>query len=471
MHVAVIGAGPAGITCAYELAKRGTAVDVYEADSAPGGMAKSIELWDQKVDLGPHRFFSKDPRVNRLWAEVAGDDYEMVERLTRIFYKQRFFYYPLKPFNALKNLGPVEAAACLLSYAKEKVRPTPQDDSFESWVTSRFGRRLFSIFFKTYTEKLWGIPCSELDADFAAQRIKKLSLYEAVKNALLGNRGNEHKTLVDAFAYPHGGSGAIYERMARGVEERGGRVRYGAPIRRIAMENGRAAGVETMDGAMRAYDRVVSTMPFTDLVRGLGTAPDAVLEQVDRLRFRNTVLVYLLVQGSGLFRDNWLYVHAADLQMGRMTNFRNWVPHLYGDQEDTILALEYWCYDKDAMWRASDDELAAMARREAEATGLLEGRPVLRAHAVRIPRSYPVYDRGYGRRVREVEQWLDTVQGLTVIGRGGAFKYNNQDHSMLMGLLAAENIAEGAGHNLWAINTDYEYHEDSALEKTGLKDA
>src|SRR5688572_16146615 len=339
MHVAVIGAGPAGITAAYQLAKKGVRVDVYEAAPFVGGMATTIELWGQRVDLGPHRFFSSDRLVNELWLEVVGRDYDMVNRTTRIFYEGKFFHYPLRAFDALKNLGLLEAGFCVASYAKQKVRPPEDDGTFENWVTSRFGRRLFEIFFKTYSEKLWGISCRELDADFAAQRIKKLDLYEAIKNALLGGRGNEHKTLVDQFAYAWRGSGTVYERMAQGVRDAGSQVLLGTPVRGVIMEGGRASGVELDGGERRNYDRIVSSMPLTLMVQSLREAPAQVVENTKKLKFRNTILVYLRVDGQDLFPDNWLYVHAPDLQTGRITNFSNWSPTLNGSERDTILAL------------------------------------------------------------------------------------------------------------------------------------
>jgi protoporphyrinogen oxidase len=470
MHVAVIGAGPAGITAAYELAKGGAQVEVFEAGPSVGGMAKTIDLWGQKVDIGPHRFFSSDTRVNELWLEVAGRDYEMVDRLTRIYYKGSFFFYPLKALDALKNLGLWEAGVCTLSYGKEKVAPTEQDGTFESWVVSRFGRRLFEIFFKTYSEKLWGISCKELDADFAAQRIKKLSLFEAIKNAVFGGKGNKHKTLVDQFAYPTGGTGMIYERMAQKVVALGGQVHLKRPVERVIVENGRVVGLELVGGETRRYDHVVSSMPLTLLVNKLDGAPEAVKASSKKLRFRNTILVYLKVDAKDLFPDNWLYVHSADLKMGRVTNFRNWVPQLYGNESSSILALEYWCYDQDEMWSWPEEKLVALAKDEIRKTGLVKDAPISAGHVYKIPRCYPVYERGYKENLRPVEEYLKTVPGLTPIGRYGAFKYNNQDHSILMGLLAAENLLEQSGHNLWDINTDYEsYQESSVITKTGLE--
>lgn len=469
-RVAVIGAGPAGITAAYELAKSGVEVEVFEASPQVGGLAKTIDLWNQKVDLGPHRFFSSDTRVNKLWLELAKGEYEMVNRLTRIYYKNKFYYYPLKPFDALKNLGIFEAAACVASFAKQQITPVKENGSFENWVVKRFGRRLFEIFFKTYTEKLWGIPCTTLDADFAAQRIKKLNLYEAIKNALIGGKGNKHKTLVDQFAYPKGGSGMIYANMETFINANKGKVHLNAPVKRVITVNGVAKSIELEDGTVKHFDHIISSMPISLLVTRLPEVPEEIKAAAHSLKFRNTILVYLNVHAKDLFPDNWLYVHSNELQMGRLTNFRNWVPELYGKEETSIMVLEYWCYDEDKMWSADNNELIELAKKELRATGLIGDAHISEGHVHRIQRCYPVYDNGYKDRLKPVEDYLSSVKNLSVIGRYGAFKYNNQDHSILMGLLAAENILKGTNHNLWEINTDYEnYQESSVITKTGLE--
>ena len=469
MRVGIVGAGPAGMTAAYELAKAGAQIELFEGSPDVGGMAKSISLWGQTVDLGPHRFFSSDTRINRIWLEVAGHDYDMVDRLTRILYKNKLFYYPLRPFNALQNLGLCEALLCLASYGKEQFQPTPagKEPTFEDWVVSRFGRRLFSIFFKTYSEKLWGIPCSELDADFAAQRIKKFSLMEAVKSAF-GLGATQHKTLVDQFAYPHGGTGSIYHRMADRCREMNGLIHTNTPVKRVVLDRNRAVGIALPDGTVKTFDHVVSSMLLTDLVSRMDHVPETVTQALSRLRFRNTVIVFLRVQGPDLFKDNWLYVHSTGLATGRITNFRNWTPHLYGEHSDTVLALEYWCYNEDPLWHLHNGEIQAQAAKDLQASGLLRDRAILDGHVVRIENSYPVYARGYKEPLTIVTGYLRSIQNLSVIGRYGAFKYNNQDHSMLMGLLAAQNIVQGANHNLWDINTDYEYQESSVITKVGL---
>ncbi len=467
-RVAVIGAGPAGITCAYQLAKQGVEVHLYEAAPQVGGLAKTLDLWGQKVDLGPHRFFSDDTRVNKLWLEVAGRDYRMVDRLTRIYYKNNFYYYPVKAFDALSKLGLFTSAVCVLSYFKEKLIPTKQDGTFESWVTNRFGKRLYEIFFKTYTEKLWGIKCNELDADFAAQRIKKFSLGEAMKSAL-GIGGTKHKTLVDQFAYPTGGTGMIYERMEKFVNANGGKVLCNTPVKRVLKEGDTATGIELMTGEVVNYDHVVSTMPFTIMVKQLPGIPQNIVDFANKLSFRNTILVYLHINGKDLFPDNWLYVHSADVETGRISNFRNYVPEINMGKETTIVAMEYWCYDEDAMWSMSEAELIELGKKELIKTGLNNGAPIMEGHVYKIPRCYPVYSNNYKDVLKPIENYLSSINGLSVIGRYGAFKYNNQDHSILMGLLAADNIVTNAGHNLWDINTDYDnYQERSTITAAGL---
>lgn len=467
--VAVIGAGPAGITAAYELAKAGVQVEVYEAAPQVGGLSKTIDLWGQKVDLGPHRFFSNDTRINKVWLEVAGKDYRMVDRLTRIYYKNKFYYYPIKAGDALKKLGFFTSAACFFSFMWQSVRPIKQDGTFENWVVSRFGRKLFSIFFKTYSEKLWGISCKELDADFAAQRIKKLSLWEAAKNAISGGKNNKHKTLVDQFAYPIGGTGMVYERMKDFVVNKGGHVHLKTPVKRVLSKNGKVHAIELENGQINEFDHVISSMPFTHLVTRLPETPQNILDLTKTLTFRNTILVYLHVQGKDLFPDNWLYVHSTDLKMGRITNFRNWVPEILNGKDSTIVVLEYWCNDDDKEWTDTDENWIELGKKELIKTGLIKNAPITEGYVHKIHRCYPVYSEGYKDNLKPVEQYLTTIDGLSVIGRYGAFKYNNQDHSILMGLLAAENLVKGTKHNLWEINTDYEdYQEKSTITEAGL---
>jgi protoporphyrinogen oxidase len=458
--VAIIGAGPAGLTAAYQLAKKGFNVKVFEAGDSVGGMAKTISLWGQLVDLGPHRFFSKDPRVNSVWLEVIGKDYSMVRRLTRIYYRNVLFDYPLQMFNALKGLGIFEAAYCTLSYLKAKLLPEKEESTFEAWVTNRFGKRLFTMFFKSYSEKLWGISCKELDANFATQRIKQLSFFEAIKSAILGSGGSKHRSLVDEFAYPHLGTGAVYNRMAQKIAGMGGEMLLKTPVTSVhpASNADTKPYLRLADGSEQTFDHIISSMPITALVDRMG-APNDVRVHAKSLRFRNTILVYLRTEGGNPFPDQWIYVHLPDLKLGRITNFRNWVPSINNGLSDTILCVEYWCYDLDAIWEEEDESLINLATKEIYQTSLVSVGSVKAGKVVRIPKCYPVYATGYREHLQVVENFLSAQHKINVIGRYGAFKYNNQDHSILMGLLAAENVADGKNHNLWSINVDDEYQE------------
>jgi protoporphyrinogen oxidase len=431
-------------------------------------MAKTIELWSQLVDLGPHRFFSNDPRVNTIWLEVLGNNYKMVNRLTRIYYKKTFFDYPLKAFNALKGLGILEATYCIISYLKAKLVPKKDESTFESWVSNKFGSRLYSIFFKSYSEKLWGISCTELDADFAAQRIKKLSLFEAVKSAIFSSSGNKHKTLVDEFSYPLHGAGAAYEEMAKRIKKLDGEILLNTPVKYVTPPDGLNSEPEIQleNGKKLSFSHIISSMPITLLINRMN-APEEIKQHANSLKFRNTILVYLLIDGDSPFPDQWIYVHSAELKTGRITNFRNWVPGINKDADDTILCLEYWCYDDDNTWSMKDEDLIEIAIKEIYQTSLVPEGSVQSGKVIRIPRCYPVYATGYKKHLDPIEKYLSSRKKITVIGRYGAFKYNNQDHSILMGLLAAENIADGKNHNLWEINTDYEYQESSKITATG----
>lgn len=486
MRIGVIGAGPAGLTAALRLQQMGQTVELFEASGEVGGMARSFDLWGHRVDLGPHRFFSRDARINRFWHACIDPDVVQVDRQTRIAYRGRFFDYPLRAGNVVANVGVADAIRCMASYARQKVAPTTAQggaESFEAWVVSRFGRRLFEMFFKSYSEKLWGIPCDALDADFAAQRIRGFSLAQSLL-AMSGLARTKARTLVDQFAYPLAGSGAVYRRMAERFEAAGGRLHLNTPVAGVVASEGRVDGIAMPDGRLERFDHVISTMPLTVLVAslvasleaagvpGAAAAASALAAPLARLKFRNTILVYLKVEAADLFADQWLYIHSPELAVGRVTNFRNFSPELAADDGATVVSLEFWCNDDDAMWSLDDAVLIERATRELRALGLAGTAAVSAGQVVRVPRCYPVYERGYRTAMEPVTAYLRGFGNLTPIGRYGAFKYNNQDHSILVGLLAAENIAGGAQHDLWAVNTDYDdYQEASAAPDIPLSQA
>jgi len=467
MRVGIIGSGPAGISCALKLAESNIDVEIFEIESQVGGLAKSIELWDQTVDLGPHRFFSMDKKVTDFWLKAIGKDYVDVDRHTSIFYNNNFFQYPLKPKNALSKLGMLKAANCLASYAKSRLFPVIPENNFEEWVSNRFGKKLYEIFFKTYSEKLWGIPCTDLDIDFASQRIKGLNLYEAIKNAIFGGKNNKHKTLVDHFLYPKNGSGQVYSKMADKISVLGGKIHLNSKVIKVLTSNNSAKGFITSDDQKYLFDSVVSTMPLTDLILMTEGIDDTIRDLSKVLSYRNTIIVYLLIDKNSIFKDNWIYIHSNELSTGRVTNFQNWSPYLTKGDSRTILALEYWSNDQDNLWSMTDSELIKLAGAEMSSTGLISTSDIQNGEVVRLHRSYPIYSCGYRQILSKLQKTIDSIANLYAIGRNGSFKYNNQDHSILMGMLTADNIVDNKNYNLWAINTDYDYHEGKDLALSG----
>ena len=482
MRVGVIGAGPAGLTAALSLQSGGVDVEVLEASPHVGGLSRSLELWGHRVDIGPHRFYSDDKQINQFWLDIVGQDYQMVDRLTRVYFRDELIDYPIRPLSAIQQLGWGDAFGCLSSYLLQKAIPTRQHDkdSFESWICSRFGRRLFEMFFRSYSEKLWGIPCHQLSSNFAAQRIQNLSLGEAVLSALLPKRARRHKTLADRFAYPIGGTGSVYESIAKRLQESGGRVHLNSPVANVLCNGSTVIGVRLGSGEVKYFDHVISTMPLSLLIDSLEVGgldrqanhiPQETRAAVDALSFRNTLLVYLHIDSDRLFDDQWLYIQSPDVHAGRVTNFRNWIPNLYGDLSTTVLSVERWCNHDDPEWSANDDELIQQCTEELKTIGLLRSETVLDGHVMRIPRSYPIYRKGYQQHIATIAAYLSQLDGITPIGRNGAFKYNNQDHSILMGLLVSENLLDGADHDLWSINADYDrYQEQAFITETGLEE-
>jgi protoporphyrinogen oxidase len=459
--VIILGAGPAGLTAAYKLSQENVPVLVIEKSNRMGGLSCSFPLWDQIVDLGPHRFFTKDAKIQELWEEATRGEHQQVARQTRIFYKGKFFNYPLQATNALKNLGLWESANCILSYLKVKISPPKEKDNFENWVTTRFGSRLYSIFFKSYSEKLWGIPCTDLHSDFAAQRIKKLSLWEAAKGAL-GLQKKTHQSLIEEFSFPNGGTGKIYENLAEEIEKKGNQILRNTTVTGVIREGNVVKGIITDKGNFEC-ENLISSIPLTNLATYLFPENSEVKKACSNLKYRNTILVYLQCNTpSNPFPDNWIYVHAKELKVGRITNFNNWGPTLNPQNKpETILCLEYWANEDEPEWKWDNSAWGQLAAKEMEKTGLIPENSIIGTHVIKIPKSYPVYRADYKTHVNVLTSHLKTLSNLQAIGRYGAFKYNNQDHSILMGILAAENLT-GKTHNLWDVNTDYEVYQEVA---------
>ncbi|MFF0251554.1 NAD(P)/FAD-dependent oxidoreductase [Micromonospora zamorensis] len=466
----IIGAGPAGLTAAYELLRHGLPVQVFEADEVVGGISRTVERDGWRFDIGGHRFFTKVPRVEAFWHEILpAEDFLTRPRMSRIFYRGALFNYPLSAMNALRNLGLPEAARCLGSYARARLRPPGDQSHFEGWVSARFGWRLYSIFFKTYTEKVWGMPADRLQADWAAQRIKNLSLATAIRNALLPSRRRTDVTsLIEEFQYPKYGPGMMWERCAEQVRKRGGQLSTGTWVTAVHRDPKRRRAISvTVDGAggqrTQPADDVISSMPISELVAALRPpAPPEVLACAADLRYRDFLTVALVVPAEFSFPDNWIYVHDPGVRVGRIQNFGSWSPYLVKDGR-TCLGLEYFVFEDDEMWRTPDADLVALATAELERLGLVRPGVVEAGYVVRMPKAYPVYDERYQHNVDVIRAWLaEAVPNVHPVGRNGMHRYNNQDHSMLTAMLTAENIATGSTHDVWSVNVEQDYHEESS---------
>jgi len=465
-HV-VIGAGPAGLTAAYELTKAGQDVTVLEASDVVGGISQTVVRDGWRFDIGGHRFFTKVPEVEALWHEILPDEeFLMRPRMSRIFYDGKLFDYPLKAMNALRGLGLLQAIRCMLSYAWVKVHPPRDQSTFEGWVAARFGWRLYRIFFKTYTEKVWGMPATELQADWAAQRIKNMSLMTAVMRAVLpgGNR-KDVASLIEEFQYPMLGPGMMWERCREKVEAGGGKVRMHTWVTGIGHEGGRAVSVTAAsEGGTTSYevDSVISSMPLSELVLAMDPpAPAEVVAAAKGLRYRDFITVALVVPQSFSFPDNWIYIHAPGVRVGRIQNFGSWSPYLVKDGK-TCLGLEYFVNEGDELWTASDSDLVALAEKEIASLGLVTAGAAEAGYVVRMPKAYPVYDADYAGFVATIRGWLAAnVANVHPVGRNGMHKYNNQDHSMLTAQLTVQNIL-GAHpqHDIWSVNVEDDYHEE-----------
>jgi len=467
---AVIGAGPAGLAAARALTEVGGRPLVLERSDKVGGLSRTEEYKGFRFDVGGHRFYTRSDEIWNIWRDVIGGDFLKVRRLSRIYYNGSFFQYPLRPLGTLRRLGPLESARVIASYAATRMRRHPQPENFEQWTIRRFGRRLYEIFFKTYTEKVWGIPCHTIAADWADLRIGDLSLGKALRNALLGPTGI--KTLIEEFHYPVLGPGMAWERMRTGIEAGGGQVlldaevidleRDGLRIRRLGYRS--HAKLHVID-----CDRVITSMPLADLILRMRPAPPSdVVAAARKLKYRAFIMVGLIVDRPDMFPDNWIYVHSPDVRVGRIQNFRNWSPALVPDANRSSIGMEYFCDEGDAMWNRADVELIEIARRELAALGLIRGARVVDGVVVRETAAYPLYNRGYEREVKVIRDFVDQLENLQTIGRNGMHRYNNQDHSMLSGILAVRNLA-GEAHDLWSVNPDArepESSEPAATERT-----
>jgi len=472
--VLIIGAGPAGLTAGYLLSKAGKSVVVLEQDQeSVGGISRTAEHQGFLFDIGGHRFFSKSAAVVDLWNEILPDDFLQRPRLSRIYYGGRFYSYPLRAFEALRNLGLLTSAACVLSYGWAKLTPIKNPRTFHEWVRNQFGERLFNIFFRTYTEKVWGMSCDEISADWAAQRIKGLTLGAAIWNGVLRSLNRQRadgrvKTLIESFRYPRRGPGMMWEEAARKMVRMGGALEHG--LRVVGLDFAQPSGLWTVtaaheDGSVRQFQaaHVISSAPLRDLACMVSPALES-RPAAEKLRYRDFLIVALIVKARDLFPDNWIYIHDPNVKVGRVQNFRSWSPEMVPDADLACVGLEYFCFEGDGLWVMDDDDLVALAREEIDRIGIVSAADVIKGVVVRQPKAYPVYDDGYKDAVEVVRREIETrFPSLHLVGRNGMHKYNNQDHAMMTAMLAVENILAGTKRfDVWNVNEDAEYHEEGS---------
>jgi protoporphyrinogen oxidase len=466
-RVVVVGAGPAGLTAAAELVELGYRPVVLERDPEyVGGISRTVRYKGFRFDIGGHRFFSKSPEITDWWRRRLPNDFITVNRISRIFYRGRFFDYPLRAVNALWNLGFWTSAISVLSYAKSRLFPIKPERSYADWVANRFGAVLFRIFFKTYTEKVWGMPCEEISPDWAAQRIRGLSLSKAIWNALIPQRGDKAqlvKTLVDDFQYPRFGPGMMWEKTRDDLAAKGVELHLGERVSRIRREGDRVNSVETIGAAGKRdwpADAFIVSMPLKETVFAFDPPlGNSAVEAARRLQYRDFLTVALMVKRPRLFRDQWIYIHEPSVKVGRIQNFNNWSPHMVPDADATCLGLEYFCFAGDPVWSMPDAMLVELAKTELEKLGLARASEVFDGCVVRMENTYPVYYHGYIDDVAAIRAELEKLSNIQPIGRAGMHKYNNQDHAMMTGILAARNLS-GGGFDLWKVNADAEYLEE-----------
>ncbi len=461
--VLVIGGGPAGLTAAYELTRHELKPIVFEKYDKVGGISRTETYKDYYFDMGGHRFFTKSQEVNKFWHEILGDEFLRRPRLSRIYYDRKFFNYPLKPTNALKGLGLIQSFLIGLSYVRWQIFPHRDETTFEQWVTNRFGYRLFTIFFKSYTEKVWGIPTSELSSEWAAQRIKDLDLKSAVLSMFVKPK-NTITTLIEEFNYPRRGPGMLWNEVKDRINQRGGEVRLNSNVCGIQRDGTRITGVVvSINGTEEIIEGTdfISSMPVTEFISKLNPPPPKeVLDAASKLTYRDFLTVCLIVNKEDLFADNWIYIHDPEVTVGRIQNFKNWSPYMVPDLSKSSLGLEYFCNEGDELWNASDEDLIELGKKEIEKVGLAKYSDVEDGCVFRVEKSYPVYDSDYAAHLNVIREYIDSLENFQTIGRNGLHRYNNQDHAMLTGMLAVRNMLFGEENDLWIVNAEQEYHEE-----------
>jgi len=468
--VVIVGGGPAGLTAGYELTKHGVKSVVLEKANRVGGISRTETYKGYRFDIGGHRFFTKVGEVEAIWDEILQDDFIQVARLSRIYYDGKFYDYPLSLINALVNLGIFRSAQILASYVDARIRSRlnshQEAKTFEDWVINSFGNRLYQIFFKPYTEKVWGIPCDQILADWAAQRIQDMSLKRVVMNAVFGS--HRLKSLTKTFNYPRLGPGMMWERCQALLQNRGTQVLLNTDVVRIDHNKGKVTKIVAKQGDQTiefTANHFVNSMPVARLMQLLNPLPpENILAAAGKLNYRDFLIVSLIINRDQLFPDNWLYIHSPEFKVGRIQNFKNWSLDMVPDASKSCLGMEYFCNEADELWLMQDSALIELASEEIIKLGLgVKRGDIEDGCIIRERKAYPVYDGEYRQHLKVLQDYIESFDNLQTVGRNGMHRYNNQDHSMLTALLAARNIM-GENHDLWNVNVERSYHEDFTKE-------
>jgi len=456
----ILGGGPAGLTAGYLMAKQGLPVIVLEAEDQVGGIAKTAVRDGYRFDLGGHRFFTKAKEVDALWHEIMREEFLRRPRMSRIYWNGKFLDYPLRGPDVIKKLGPVELTRAFLSYLWAQLKPKGKEETYEEWVSNRFGKRLFNLFFKAYTEKVWGVPTSEIRSEWAAQRIKGLSFFSAAKSAFFGNKDDKIKSLISEFNYPRYGPGQMWETMTDDIEKLGGQVLLNHRVTKLEFAGERCVRVHVGDTSWEPA-AVISSLPLRNTVGMADPHPrPEVIAAAKGLRYRDFLTVAVVLDGEDLFPDNWIYIHEPGVRVGRIQNFRSWSPWMVPEPSKACVGLEYFCFQGDELWEMDDDKLVKLGVRELEKLGLARADQLEFGFVERVPKAYPMYDADYAERVHAIRSWLDGLDNFIQVGRNGLHRYNNSDHSMLTAMRAVDNLVKGSEHDIWAVNAESAYHEE-----------
>ncbi len=469
-RVLVIGAGPAGLTAGLELVKNNIQTTIVEFDPEyVGGISRTVDYKGYKYDIGGHRFYTKNVEIENFWKLTLGDDLLTKKRKSRILYKNKYYDYPLSFFNALFNLGLIDSTKALTSYIRGSLIKIKPEVTYEDWMTNRFGKMLFTTFFKTYTEKIWGIPVNKISKDWAIQRVKTFSLWGAVLSSLVPSYGRKFKTLIDEFYYPRLGPGMMWNAVAESFKLNGGDLVMNCKVTSLKLTSEKCWSVKfsgNNDSLSEEFDEVISTMPLKSLIKALGKVPKEILETSNMLSYRDFITVLLVVDKPYVFDDNWIYIHSPEVKVGRIQNFKNWSEEMVPDQSKTSLGMEYFIFENDELWNKPQEYFLDLAKSEAVQLGICKKEDLIDGSVSKIKKAYPVYDADYAKNVDKIRIYLETLPNLYTVGRNGMHRWNNQDHSMMTGLIVARNIINGTKETSeWNVNNDAEYNEKRSEEK------